>query len=527
MKLGSARPLDRLVAEEPCHGAVFCSYTFDPAFFEEQVLRAVLRLASDPVEQAPRFHDEAIRALQATPVACVVDAGMRQPGRRLPYDLLEVHARVFHPKLALLVFEEFARVQIGSGNLTRGGYGESTELFFLRDLRYDAPEDAALLRELERFLADVAGLARAPGTQLALARDELARRLGPSAAAPRGAPSVQILHSTRAPILPRFLDLIPADARIARVGVLAPFFERDDADAADADELSSVLKALVSARPAPSPVLDLGLLWDDDPSPAAPAPTPPALERELGRLWRVNAASGAGGGPSVDYLTPIAVTAAQVQVEDRHGAARRRPRAELEAAVAEGRARPVQGVVAFAPRRIVERLNKDDADVHVWLHPARRIEDGAWVNRPLHAKLLTITVERRRQALTYVLVGSPNASRRALLQGAEQGGNVELAVAFVLQGAHALADFAPELVHGHVEAIDFAERAFPESQPNVALWIESAVHDAEPRSAGRCSARSAPRRSGGACARPWARPTGSPATRPGSTAPSSSPRSPR
>ncbi|WP_437665402.1 hypothetical protein [Sorangium sp. So ce1182] len=42
---------------------------------EEQVLRAVLRLASAPVEQAPRFHDEAIRALQAMPVACVVNAG--------------------------------------------------------------------------------------------------------------------------------------------------------------------------------------------------------------------------------------------------------------------------------------------------------------------------------------------------------------------------------------------------------------------------------------------------------------------
>ncbi|XXY48852.1 hypothetical protein WME91_53495 [Sorangium sp. So ce269] len=41
---------------------------------DEQVQRAVLRLASDPVEQAPRFHDEAIRDLQSAPVACVVDA---------------------------------------------------------------------------------------------------------------------------------------------------------------------------------------------------------------------------------------------------------------------------------------------------------------------------------------------------------------------------------------------------------------------------------------------------------------------
>jgi hypothetical protein len=58
---------------------------------------------------------------------------------------------------------------------------------------------------------------------------------------------------------------------------------------------------------------------------------------------------------------------------------------------------------------------------------------------------------------------------------------VELAVAFVLEGAHALADFAPELVHSRIETIDFAERAFPASQPNLALWVESAVHDAEQR----------------------------------------------
>ncbi|HSN98990.1 MAG TPA: hypothetical protein VLS89_11915, partial [Candidatus Nanopelagicales bacterium] len=138
-------------------------------------------------------------------------------------------------------------------------------------------------------------------------------------------------------------------------------------------------------------------------------------------------------------------------------------------------------VVAFAPRRIVELLRAAGTDVHVWLHPARRIEDGVWVNRPLHAKLLLVTVERRRQVFTYVLVGSPNASRRALLHGPEQGGNVEFAVAFMLEGAHALTDFAPELVHGRLETVALAERAFPAALPNLALWIESAIHDAEKR----------------------------------------------
>jgi len=43
LKIEAGRVLDRLPAEERCLGAVFTSYSFDPAFFEENALRAVLR----------------------------------------------------------------------------------------------------------------------------------------------------------------------------------------------------------------------------------------------------------------------------------------------------------------------------------------------------------------------------------------------------------------------------------------------------------------------------------------------------
>jgi hypothetical protein len=69
--ISSGRVLDRLVAEERCLGAVFTAYGFDPAFFEDHVLRAVLRLTSDPLEQASRYHAEARRTLQETPVVAV------------------------------------------------------------------------------------------------------------------------------------------------------------------------------------------------------------------------------------------------------------------------------------------------------------------------------------------------------------------------------------------------------------------------------------------------------------------------
>src|SRR5580704_4582719 len=146
------RVLDQLPAEQSCIGAAFASYGFDPTFFENHVLRAVLRLASDPGEQPSRYHAEALRALQETPVLTIVDGGERQPGRRLPYDLLEVSGLVFHPKSALLLYRGHARLMVGSGNITYSGYNDNTELFVVMDLAYDDPDDAALLRGYDSHL---------------------------------------------------------------------------------------------------------------------------------------------------------------------------------------------------------------------------------------------------------------------------------------------------------------------------------------------------------------------------------------
>nr|ADH04648.1 unknown [Chondromyces crocatus] len=433
-----------------------------------------MHLHSDPAEQALRFRDEAIQALQRTPVTCIVDGGCGPAGQRLPYDRLEVHGRVFHPKLVLLLFGKFARLQVGSGNLTPGGYGGNTELFFVRDLHYEAPEEATILHEVNEFLGQVATIVQSRGTQLDRIREDLTRRLGPKQQS-SDRPAFVFLHSMRAPILDQFLDLVPREARVTRVGVMAPFFEADDADAMSIDELRSVLKSLTTARPGDPPRLDIGLLWDDAPNASTP-PTPLSLTQGCNQLWRIH--RGSDEEVTVDYLTLLAVTTAQVQIEDRHGESRRRPRQELEEALEEGKARPVQGLAAYAPRRILELIEEHGSHVHIWLHPASRLEEGVPVHRPLHAKLITLTVKHRRKELTYVLVGSPNASRRALLQTAADGGNVEIAAAFMLEGALALHDFAPELVHGRRETIKLTDRHFPPTMPNLAAWIESAIHDA-------------------------------------------------
>lgn len=183
MKVEARRLVDQvLVADEPCLGAVFCSYTFDPAYFEAHVLRALLRLNGDPEEDGARFHEEARAALRETPVACFVDASVRRAGRCLPYDLHLVRKRTFHPKVILVLYADSARLAVGSGNVTRPGFEDNAELFFTRTLRYDAPADAALLREVDTFLAACRDLASGGGTQLAQVRAALDARIAKTAA---------------------------------------------------------------------------------------------------------------------------------------------------------------------------------------------------------------------------------------------------------------------------------------------------------------------------------------------------------
>ena len=475
MKLPRASAVDRLATTSRCLSAVFTSYTFDPAFFEEELLAAVLQLGSDPLEQPARYHDEARRALREVPVACIVDAGMREPGHRLPYDLLEVHGRTFHPKVSLILYEDFARLQVGSGNLTRGGYGGNTELFFGRDLRYDEGPDTATLLEVDRFFRELTGLVRHPGTQLQLVREELSRRLRAGGAAPAPASAFRFLHTEEGSLLEQFLALLPPTAVPERVGILAPFLERDDARARD-DEVTSVLLRLAQLRKS-TPAFDLGVLWENPPVHPDSA-RHVALAEGLGRLWAFKPETTP---PSLTYLTPTELTASRLRYVDAHGTSRQMARADAERYVEEGRLWEAPSPCAFAPPHLVEQVCEKSGGFQLWLHPARRVEEDRPVTRPLHAKLFLITARRGSRYETFVLLGSPNASRRALLAGPDEGCNIEAAIAFVLDGELSLAELVPELVACAPEQVSLTDRDFPAAPRNLALLVQSAVHDATER----------------------------------------------
>ena len=476
MKVVRALTLDRLLSERRCLGAVFCTYTFDPAFFEEQVLRTILRLGSDPEEQPARFFDEARSAIVETPVVCIVDAGVRKPGRRVPYDLLEVDRRVFHPKLVVLLYEEFARVMIGSGNVTREGFGGNTEFFFNRDLRYATPEDAAALRDVDAFLARAGALARSPGTQLVRVREELQVRIQETPPPKRDERAFAIVHTEVHSMVEQLFDAIPADASIVRVGLLAPFFEKDDITANRDADVSSVLGTLLKARPSKGATADVGVVWDDDAA-VKPPGRPVKIEDHLDRLWAQQGQDDERR-PTLRWVIPQSVGQNVIAALDDAGQARRIPRDEFEKAVEENRAWPLERPRAFAPANKLLAAAATVGSFNLWLHPAWRYEDGLRVHRPLHAKLVTVTTKRRGRIQTWVLMGSANASQGALLRSQSENGNVELGVVVMFDGELSVKDLCPEFVFCPYRDVELQEREFPVGQPDLSRWIEHAVHDA-------------------------------------------------
>lgn len=468
MKVTSGRVLDRLTAEEPCLGAFFTSYSFDPAFFEDHVLRAVLRLSSDPVEQADRYHHEARRALQETPVVAIVDAAERRPGRRLPFDLLEVAETVFHPKAVLLLYRDFARLLIGSGNLTFSGYGGNTELFLCLDLTYGEVPNAGLLTAFDALLARVHNIVRRHGTQLDLFRDELRRRI-PKNTPANGDSNFALLDSMSGPIIQQLANLLPENAVIESLGLLAPFYERDDATELDA---RSVFGALAS-RTAKDAVLDIGMSWEN---PLVHASGESELKAGLGRLWTW--AYERDGARTLEHLVPKSIGPNTMSYTDEKGEGRRWPLDAVREAIEERALWMQPAPFAFAPRNAVSGAAEHFSEVRLWLHPATRFLEGRPVHRPLHAKLLIVGYRAGRSRSTLVLLGSPNMSRRALLMKAGAGqGNVEVAVAFRLSANVLLRDIVPELIFAPESAFERQERDFPELGPNYALAIDQAIHD--------------------------------------------------
>lgn len=148
--------LSEAIRGRPVRAAVFTTFTFDPGFFEQNVMPLLFDQPFSQVDKVRTIQlEEAMRGLR---VAVYYDRGGLSPDAepaRLDYRRIDVRRRtgVFHPKLVLLLVDELPEeseedeesspppalpqsliVAVLSANLTRAGWWENVECAHIEEI---------------------------------------------------------------------------------------------------------------------------------------------------------------------------------------------------------------------------------------------------------------------------------------------------------------------------------------------------------------------------------------------------------
>ena len=234
-----AKLLDAWVAPREVGDPVGCaatSFTFSPAFFEEECLARFLDLESDPREDGPIYLIEREEKLASVLcAAALVDAQHCQGRRSLRWDLLPVRVPggVLHAKLSLLCWQQRIRLIVASANLTDDGYRRNQETFGVLDYFDGSPAPQEALIEILGFLRESATLA-GEETSPALQRwhallDWAGRRLEDWEAGPARQTGVRVWPVLIGPGRPSALEQLRANWPGQRppnaAHVVSPFFD--------------------------------------------------------------------------------------------------------------------------------------------------------------------------------------------------------------------------------------------------------------------------------------------------------------
>jgi hypothetical protein len=462
--------VDILIERRDCAGACFCTYTFDPKFFEEQVLAPVLGIESDPAEMAPRFLEEGRVRCREVPVVCLASGEKYRGGQRLPYGLGLVSRRTFHPKISWLLFPEESVVIVGSGNLTRNGVGINSEMFVALRLSYSEAEDRGVLKGLSKFVAACSGQLDRPVSRITDFLEQLGR-LCPLIESCRLSPDLRFLHTENgAALLPQIAEAVVGE--VGRISVISPFFEEDSPSLE-----GSVLGELVRFAGASGvpPELQIAVPWEGN----AERPAEPVrhVDELLNRLCCLRSEDGQGV-VSFDYWTPRRRTQRTVQYLDRYGRQSVRPVEEAESIVTSQDTWPVDPVTVYAPGELITALKGEGLEPKMFLFPDWRVEGARLAKRPLHAKCFAFVSRHCGTVNTWLFVGSANASRRAMT---ESRGNVEAGFLMKFPGEVALEELSSEVIYCPLDLITMEERLYPAQAPSLALIVDSAVYSAKER----------------------------------------------
>lgn len=166
--------LQRLLSGVTVQAGVFTTYTFDPGFFELEILPVLFDL---PLRHKPEVRiaqlDNHLRTSDI-PLAVFYDVGQlkntEERSAKLDVDRIPVHVKhgAFHPKVFVFGGTQYNQeldaeqrvlvVGIGSGNLTRGGWWENVEFFHIEKIVEG--EKSHLASQTRDFLTDLPRLER-------------------------------------------------------------------------------------------------------------------------------------------------------------------------------------------------------------------------------------------------------------------------------------------------------------------------------------------------------------------------------
>ena len=443
-----------------CLGAVFCTYRFDEHFFNS-VLAALLPIHADPESDTRMFLAEARRRLRETPVVVLADGLSYTGGHRLPFHLvLSPLKTAFHARMALLLFNDHARLIAGSANLKETGFGESADLCGVLHLDYS--KDAKLLGDtlavLERAGAEGEGWVR------------FARQCTAMLKPARKAPSVPRLIASlpEASVIEQFLAGIPKGAKVEAVHLMAPAQPEDDA--CSGTRVLAPISAWLAKRAKKAP-LNIAVAWED--SSVAPPATRAITDPEQLAGYMCAEIQGPPGAETVAW-SPVT----KVEKSFVHLATHCQPLAR-NAVAAVMRAEPprfwaVEEVTGAGLLEALEPLS-EAYDVTWWLFPETRLHKGQVSRRPLHARFLAVCTTERGKRITHLLLGCPNYDR---VQTPDES-RFEIGLYLCLGGHCSMSDLCSELVPVPSQGFYLEDRAWPQPEGRVPAPLEHATYDAK------------------------------------------------
>ena len=197
--------------------ALFLTYTHDLLFFERQLLR---RLRGSGCNNICLFVDE------VTHFGTIASqSGVRALGKEYVVQTFRP-AKVYHPKIYLLVNAEQCKLLIGSGNLTIPGFYTNKEMFSVYTYPLDALQETIIADVLQflRELIDMGNIRRevliAIVNMLKAIPDVQTRN-----ASEHGLEDGMLLHNLKSTLIKQAKSVI--DEQISELVVLSPYFDTD------------------------------------------------------------------------------------------------------------------------------------------------------------------------------------------------------------------------------------------------------------------------------------------------------------